>query len=155
MARTARAGPRKTSATRFRRRTPGPSSSGGAAATGGSTAKLSPELIYFPDLYALAAADSSDDAMPLTFFGFFRKSWKILNSPCPTVAPKDAGWRSDMSKRKVLAVASATAVARVSGSEYADGGTFLFGDENPPRLAQIVAAWGVARYLTSARAAGL
>src|SRR4051794_6272808 len=93
--------------------------------------------------------------MPLTLPGLRRKSWKSLNSPCPTVAPNDAGWRSDMSKRNVFAPASATAVARVSGSEYAEGGTFLFGDEKPPRLAQIAAACGVARYWTSARAAGL
>ena len=37
-------------------------------------------------LNAFAAELSSFAAIPLTFFGFFRKSWKSLNSPCPVVA---------------------------------------------------------------------
>ena len=40
-------------------------------------------------------------------------------------------------------------------SGYALSGTFLFGDVNPPRFAQIVAASGVARYVMNARAAGV
>src|SRR5262245_39576449 len=60
-----------------------------------------------------------------------------------------------MSKRKTWARASAIAVARWIGSLYALGFTFLFGDENPPRAAQIDAACGVARYLISASDAGV
>ena len=87
------AGARKPSATTFRRNAPG-CPAGGAATTGGSTA--TPPLLplkarYFPALYAFAAADSSVFEMPVAFDGAFRKSWKILNSPCPTVAPNDAG----------------------------------------------------------------
>ena len=40
-------------------------------------------------------------------------------------------------------------------SGYALAGTPLLGDENPPRSAQMVAAAGLARYVTRARAAGL
>src|SRR5205823_10651848 len=98
---------------------------------------------------------SSFEAMPLTLLGLERKSWKSFHSPCPVVAPNDAGWRSDMSKRKILACASADAVFRFSGSWYAEASTILFGDAKPPRLAQTVAASAVARKDTSARAAGL
>src|SRR5206468_3650211 len=127
-------------------RQPPPSSDGGTSRAGGPTVTLPPPANYLPALYAFAAAASSDAATPLTFFGFFRKSWKILNSPWPTVAPKEAGCRSDMSNRKTGAFASAIAVARVIGSGYALAFTFLFGEEKPPRFAQIVAASGEARY---------
>jgi hypothetical protein len=50
-----------------------------------------------------------------------------------------------MSNRNTGATASAVAVARVIASGYALAGTFLFGDEKPPRFAQIVPAAGVAR----------
>src|SRR3954447_26674667 len=93
--------------------------------------------------------------MPFTFEGFFRKSWKSLNRPCPTVPPKADGCRSERSNRNVFARASASAVARLSGSLYALGGTFLFGEEKPPCWALIVAGAGVARYVTNARAAVL
>src|SRR5262245_65701102 len=89
------------------------------------------------------------------FFGLCRKSWKIFHSPCPVVLPNAAGCRSDMSNRNSWARASAIAVARWIGSLYALGFTFLFGDENPPRAAQIDAACGVARYLISASDAGV
>ena len=90
---------------------------------------LPPLDTYFPDLYALAAADSSEEAMPLTFFGFLRKSWKILNSPCPTVPPNEAGWRSERSNLNVLALPIAVAVVRVIESGYALAGTVFAGAE--------------------------
>src|SRR5690242_279504 len=92
--RTIMAGARNPSATAFRRSAPGSPPEGGAAWTGGSTATpplLPLKLRYFPALYAFAAADSSVFEMPVALDGVFRKSWKILNSPCPTVAPNDAG----------------------------------------------------------------
>ncbi len=55
------------------------------------------------------------------YFGFFRKSWKILNSPWPTVPPNDAGWRSERSNLKTFALPTALAVARVIASGYALG----------------------------------
>ena len=55
-----------------------------------------------------------------------------------------------MSNRKTSAEASAVAVAREMESGYALGSTLRFGDEKPPIFAQIVAASGVARYLTNA-----
>src|SRR2546430_3986310 len=125
------AGARKASVTQFRRRRP--RAGGGAARTGGSAVTPAP-AIYLP--YAFFAAASSLAAMPFTFFGFERKSWNSFHSPCPLVAPKAAGWRSDMSKRKILAFARAAAVFRFRASLYADGLTFLFADEKPPRFAQ-------------------
>ena len=95
--------------------------------------------------YALAAAFSSLEAVLLTFLGLRRKSCRIFHSPWLGVPPKAEGARSDMSKRNVLACASAVAVARVSASGYAFAGTPLLGDEKPPRLAQMVAASGLAR----------
>ena len=83
--------------------------------------------------------------MPPAFDGVFRKSWKILNSPCPTVAPKDAGWRSERSNTNAFALPTAVAVARVIASGYADGGTVFAGAVYPPRFAQIDWAAPVAR----------
>jgi hypothetical protein len=57
--------------------------------------------------------------------------------------------------RATFAATSAAAEARVRASLYALSGTFLFGDVNPPRFAQIVEASGDARYVIHARAAGL
>src|SRR5438132_12307250 len=93
--------------------------------------------------------------MPFTFFGLLRKSWKILNSPCPVVAPNAGGSRSERSKRESFALTRACADARVSASLYALSGTFLFSDVKPPRFAQIVDASGDARYVMNARAPGL
>ena len=67
--------------------------------------------------------------MPSTFFGFLRKSWKILNSPWPTVPPNDAGCRSERSNRNVLALPIAVAVVRVMSFGYADASTVLAGAE--------------------------
>src|SRR5215212_6185237 len=93
------------------------SASCGAPATGGSAVMLWLLTSYF--LNAAAAAFSSLEAVPSTSEGFLRKSWRIFHSPCAGVPPNAAGWVSDMSKRKILACASAVAVARVTASEYA------------------------------------
>src|SRR4051794_11604840 len=123
------AGGRKPIATafRFRKLVCG---AGGAAAGGGSTA-IPPELpaTYFPEAYAFAADDSSDWAMPFTLDGLFKKSWKILNSPWPTVPPNDAGCRSERSNRKTEAFPIAVAVLRVIASGYALAGTVFAGAE--------------------------
>src|SRR3954464_3855522 len=95
---------------------------------------------HFPALYAFAAADSSCFAMPFALPVFFRKSWKSLNSPCPTVPPNDAGWRSERSKRNTFALPTALAVVRVMASGYALAGTVFAGAVYPPRFAQIVCA---------------
>jgi hypothetical protein len=67
--------------------------------------------------------------MPLTLDGLRRKSWKILNSPWPTVPPNEAGCRSDRSKRKTSAYPIAVAVFRVIASGYALAGTVFAGAE--------------------------
>src|SRR3954454_290595 len=95
-----------------------------------------------PYLNALAAADSSLLAAPSTLDGLERKSWRIFHSPWPGVPPNAAGARSDMSKRNVWALAIAVAVVRVMSSGYTDSCTPLFGDEKPPRCAQVCAAAG-------------
>src|SRR5438874_13181199 len=123
------AGARNAAATACLRNRPA-RATGGAARPGGSAVTLAP-FTYLP--YAFLAAASSLAAAPLTSFGFERKSWNSFHSPCPVVAPNAAGCRSDISNRKILACASASAVFRLSGSLYADGFTFLFGDEKPPR----------------------
>src|SRR3954464_11853062 len=97
-------------------RQPPPCLDGGTSLAGGPTLMLPPPANYLPVLYAFAAADSSCDAIPLTFFGFFRKSWNSLNSPWPTVPPNVDGSRSDMSKRVTFALARATAILRVNAS---------------------------------------
>src|SRR5512132_3629695 len=91
--------------------------------------------------------------MPLMLLGLVTKSWNSFHSPWPAVAPKDAGCRSDMSN--TAAFTRPAADLRCSGSLYADGGTSLFGDEKPPRFAQMIAAAGVARELISALPAGV
>src|SRR3954453_641550 len=144
MPRKIAAGSRNPSVVAWPRILPGAEEAGGASVGGGSAVMLLP-LNQPPFAKDFLASFSSSDATPSTFFGFLRKSWKSLNSPCPTVPPNAAGCRSDISKRSVLALASATAVVRVIGSGYALGWTFLFGEEKPPRLVQISAASGVAR----------
>src|SRR3954452_867492 len=122
------AGARKPSVTACRRSAPG--SPDGGAATGGSTAippLLPLKSCYFPALYAFAAAASRVRDMPVELLGLFRMSWKILNSPCPTVAPNDAGWRSERSNTNAFALPTAVAVVRVIASGYADAGTVFAG----------------------------
>src|SRR3954449_12057447 len=123
------AGARKPSVTASRRSAPG--SPDGGAATGGASTAIPPLLplksCYFPALYAFAAAASSVREMPVELLGLFRKSWKILNSPCPTVAPNDAGWRSERSNTNAFALPTAVAVGRGIASGYADAGTVFAG----------------------------
>src|SRR3954447_7926304 len=58
--------------------------------------------------------------MPAAFDGFFRKSWKILNSPCPTVAPNDAGWRSERSNTNAFAFPTAVGKAKAFVFDLSD-----------------------------------
>ena len=46
-------------------------------------------------------------AVPLTSFGFFRKSWKIFHSPCPGVPPNAAGCEVGHVEAEPVAFASA------------------------------------------------
>src|SRR4030095_13914623 len=102
-----------------------------------------------PLAYAWAAADSSCWAVPSTFDGFCRKSWKIFHSPCPSVAPNDAGARHDMSNCTFGDVTSTFAICRNVALEYAFGDTFLFAEMYPRAFAHPWAACGVARNLIS------
>jgi len=90
--------------------------SGGAALGSGSTAIGRLLKPYFPLLYAFAAEVSSCCWMLEISVGCWRNVWKMPHSPWPVVAPKDAGWLSDMSNATAVAPASGAAVAFVIGS---------------------------------------
>src|SRR5436190_21264326 len=77
-------------------------------------------------------------------------SCRSFHMPLPGVPPKEAGVRSDRSKRNVFAFTSWSADSRATSSEYAEAGTFEFGEVKPPRPAQIAADSGDARHCRSA-----
>ena len=109
--------------------------------TGGSAAMppLLRSLAYF--LYAFAAAVSSvcGDAVDVP-----RVLQEVLEDLPLALAGRAAERRrlevGHVEPERSSPCASAVAVVRVSASGYALGDTLLFGDEKPPRFAQIVAA---------------
>src|SRR6266508_1451355 len=132
--RNSAAGARNAAAISHRphRRPPGEGGTAEVDGPAGGVATATPVPYLLPEApNAAAASFSSCAAVPSTSFGSFRKSCRSFHSPRPTVPPNAGGARSDMSKRKVLALASARAVRRAIGSLYALAFTPLLGDENP------------------------